>query len=107
LSALYLNPSDGTLVLCIDAKSQIQALDRTQPLLPLPPGQAERRPYDYKRHGTTALSAALDVKAGTISTSACRATARRNSAAFSTRSRPMSPVISKSSWTTPRARRPN
>jgi len=64
--SLYLNPSDGTLVLCIDAKSQIQALDRTQPLLPVPPGQAERRPYDYKRHGTTALFAALDVKVSTI-----------------------------------------
>jgi transposase len=53
-------------VLCVDEKSQIQALDRTQPLLPMRPGQAERRTHDYKRHGTTSLFAALDVKAGTI-----------------------------------------
>ena len=53
-------------MLCVDEKSQIQALDRTQPLLPLRPGQAERRTHDYKRHGTTSLFAALDVKAGTI-----------------------------------------
>lgn len=63
---LYLNPPDRALVLCVDEKSQIQALDRTQPLLPMRPGQAERRTHDYKRHGTTSLFAALDVKAGTI-----------------------------------------
>ncbi|MBA3686610.1 MAG: IS630 family transposase [Planctomycetes bacterium] len=63
---LYLDPPDRALVLCIDEKSQIQALDRTQPLLPMRPGQAERRTHDYKRHGTTSLFAALDVKAGTI-----------------------------------------
>jgi transposase len=63
---LYLDPPDRALVLCVDEKSQIQALDRTQPLLPLRPGQAERRTHDYKRHGTTSLFAALDVKAGTI-----------------------------------------
>jgi transposase len=63
---LYLNPPERALVLCVDEKSQIQALDRTQPLLPLRPGQAERRTHDYKRHGTTSLFAALDVKAGTI-----------------------------------------
>src|ERR687890_202057 len=62
----YLNPPDRALVLCVDEKSQIQALDRTQPLLPMRPGQAERRTHDYKRHGTTSLFAALDVKAGTI-----------------------------------------
>jgi transposase len=53
-------------VLCVDEKSQIQALDRTQPLLPMRPGQIERRTHDYERHGTTTLFAALDVKAGTI-----------------------------------------
>ena len=53
-------------MLCVDEKSQIQALDRTQPLLPLRPGQIERRTHDYERHGTTTLFAALDVKAGTI-----------------------------------------
>jgi transposase len=63
---LYLNPPDKALVLCVDEKSQIQALDRTQPLLPMRPGQAERHTHDYKRHGTTSLFAALDVKAGTI-----------------------------------------
>src|ERR1700746_2994826 len=63
---LYMNPPEHALVLCVDEKSQIQALDRTQPLLPLQPGQVERRTHDYKRHGTTSLFAALDVKAGTI-----------------------------------------
>ena len=63
---LYLNPPDRALVLCVDEKSQIQALDRTQPLLPMRPGQAERRTHDYKRHGTTSLFAALDAKSGKI-----------------------------------------
>lgn len=63
---LYLNPPDRAVVLCVDEKSQIQALDRTQPMLPMRPGQVERRTHDYKRHGTTSLFAALDVKAGTI-----------------------------------------
>jgi transposase len=63
---LYLNPPDRALVLCVDEKSQIQALDRTQPLLPMRPGQAERRTHDYKRYGTTSLFAALDVKTGTL-----------------------------------------
>jgi transposase len=63
---LYLNPPDRAMVLCVDEKSQIQALDRTQPLLPLRPGQAERRSHDYVRHGTTSLFAALDVKSGRV-----------------------------------------
>lgn len=63
---LYMNPPDRALVLCVDEKSQIQALDRTQPLLPMRPGQAERRSHDYKRHGTTSLFAALDVKTGIV-----------------------------------------
>lgn len=63
---LYLNPPDRAVVLCVDEKSQVQALDRTQPILPLRPGQAERRTHDYKRHGTTSLFAALDVKVGTV-----------------------------------------
>lgn len=63
---LYLSPPERAIVLCVDEKSQVQALDRTQPLLPMRPGQAERRTHDYKRHGTTSLFAALDVKAGTI-----------------------------------------
>jgi transposase len=63
---LYLTPPERAIVLCVDEKSQIQALDCTQPLLPMRPGQAERHTHDYKRHGTTSLFAALDVKAGTI-----------------------------------------
>ena len=54
------------MVLCVDEKSQIQALDRTQPLLPMRPAQVERRSHDYKRHGTTSLFAALDVKTGAV-----------------------------------------
>ena len=65
---LYLNPPDGAVVLCVDEKSQIQALDRTQPLLPMRPGQIERRTHDYVRHGTTSLFAALDYKVGTVIT---------------------------------------
>jgi len=63
---LYLNPPDRALVLCVDEKAQIQALDRSQPLLPMRPGQAERRIADYLRHGTTNLFAALDASTGTV-----------------------------------------
>jgi transposase len=63
---LYLDPPDRALVLSVDEKSQIQALDRSQPLLPMRPGQVERRTHDYVRHGTTSLFAALDVKTGEV-----------------------------------------
>ena len=63
---LYLDPPDKALVLCVDEKSQIQALDRSQPILPMRPGQAERRAHDYKRNGTTSLFAALDTKSGKV-----------------------------------------
>jgi transposase len=63
---LYLHPPARALVLCVDEKSQMQALDRTAPLLPLRPGQVERRTHDYVRHGTTTLFAALNVKTGTV-----------------------------------------
>jgi transposase len=63
---LYLDPPDRALVLAVDEKSQIQALDRTQPGLPLKKGRAGTMTHDYKRHGTTTLFAALDVKAGTV-----------------------------------------
>jgi transposase len=63
---LYLVPPEHALVLCVDEKSQIQALDRTAPLLPLRPGQIERRTHDYARHGTTTLFAALDAKSGEL-----------------------------------------
>ena len=63
---LYLNPPRNAVVLCVDEKSQIQALDRTQPLLPMLPGQIERRTHTYSRHGTTSLFAALDVATGQV-----------------------------------------
>jgi len=63
---LYLNPPEGALVLCVDEKSQIQALDRTAPVLPLRPGLPERRTHDYVRNGTTNLYAALDVASGKV-----------------------------------------
>ena len=63
---LYMNPPDRAIVLCIDEKSQIQALDRTQPLLPMQPGQTERRTHDYARHGTTSLFVALNVATGEV-----------------------------------------
>jgi transposase len=63
---LYLAPPDRALVLCVDEKSQIQALDRTAPLLPMRPGQIERRTHDYARHGTTSLFAALNTKTGKV-----------------------------------------
>jgi transposase len=63
---LYLNPPDRAVVLCVDEKTQIQALNRTQPLLPLRPRMPERRSHDYERHGTTSLFAALDTKTGTV-----------------------------------------
>ena len=74
IAGLYLDPPDKALVICIDEKSQIQALDRTQPMLPMRPGQIERRTHDYERHGTTTLFAGLiaavtgaaDVQAGTV-----------------------------------------
>ena len=63
---LYLAPPERALVLCVDEKSQIQALDRTQPCLPMRPGQVERRSHDYTRHGTLSLFAALDAATGKI-----------------------------------------
>ncbi len=63
---LYMNPPERALVLCVDEKSQIQALDRTAPLLPMRPGQIERRTHDYQRHGTTSLFAALDTRTGNV-----------------------------------------
>lgn len=63
---LYLDPPERALVLCVDEKSQIQALDRSRPLLPMRPGQVERRPHDYMRHGTTTLFAALDIATGRV-----------------------------------------
>jgi transposase len=61
---LYLNPPDRAIVLCVDEKSQVQALNRTQPILPLAPGVPARQTHDYERHGVTSLFAALDVASG-------------------------------------------
>lgn len=63
---LYLSPPQHAMVLCVDEKSQIQALDRSQPMLPMRPGQPARRSHDYARHGTTSLFAALDVATGRV-----------------------------------------
>jgi len=67
---LYLDPPAGALVLCVDEKTQIQALDRTQPSLPIKPGKAARMTHDYKRNGTTSLYAALEIATGEV-TGAC------------------------------------
>jgi len=63
---LYLNPPERAVVLCVDEKSQIQALDRTAPILPMLPGVPERATHDYKRHGTSSLYAALDITTGQV-----------------------------------------
>jgi len=63
---LYLNPPERALILCVDEKSQVQALDRTRPVLPLRPGVPARQTHDYIRHGTTSLFAALDVATGKV-----------------------------------------
>jgi len=66
VAGLYLNPPERAIVLCVDEKSQVQALNRTQPLLPLGPGQAERGTHDYERNGVTSLFAALNVATGEV-----------------------------------------
>jgi hypothetical protein len=63
---LYLEPSENAVVFCVDEKSSIQALDRTQPGLPLKKGRAETMTHDYKRHGTSTLFAALEVQTGQV-----------------------------------------
>jgi transposase len=63
---LYVSPPQRAIVLCVDEKSQIQALDRSQPMLPMRPGQPARRSHDYTRHGTTSLFAALDIATGKV-----------------------------------------
>lgn len=76
---LYVNPPDAAVVLCVDEKTQVQALDRTAPVLPLLPGVPERRTHDYRRHGVTNLYAALDVASGKVIHSL---TARHRAAEF-------------------------
>ena len=69
ICGLYLAPPENAIVLCVDEKSQIQALDRTMPVLPMQPGLVERRSHDYVRHGTTTLFAALDIATGDVTAS--------------------------------------
>ena len=76
---LYLNPPEAAVVLCVDEKTQIQALDRTAPILPLMPGVPQRRSHDYRRFGTTNLYAALDAASGAVISSM---TARRRAIEF-------------------------
>src|SRR6267154_1501618 len=66
IAGLYLDPPERALVLCVDEKSQMQALDRTAPILPLMPGTPDRKTHDYVRHGTTSLFAALDIATGKV-----------------------------------------
>ena len=107
---LYLNPPERAVVLCVDEKSQIQALDRTQPILPLLPGTPERATHDYKRHGTSSLYAALDLTTGKVSARCIAVTARSSSRSSSnsstTRFRPSSTCTSCSTTAPPTRRRP-
>jgi hypothetical protein len=80
---LYLDPPDKALVLCVDEKSQIQALDRTQPGLPMKKGRAGTMTHDYKRNGATTLFAALNMLDGKVIGPACRAIVIASSCAFS------------------------
>jgi transposase len=68
---LYLDPPEGAVVVSVDEKPQIQALDRTAPMLPVRPGLSARQTYDYKRNGTTTLFAALEVATGKVTADAC------------------------------------
>lgn len=106
---LYVSPPEHAIVLCVDEKSQIQALDRSQPMLPMRPGQPARRSHDYTRHGTTSRSPPSTLRPDASSASATDATELPSPASSSTRSRPQCRVNSTSisSWTiTPRTRPP-
>lgn len=91
---LYLNPPERALVLCADEKAQIQALDRTQPLLRMQPGRPELRTHDYKRQGTTSLFAALDAASGRVIGECHRRIAQWSSGSSSTQSMARSREIS-------------
>ena len=73
---LYHNPPEKAVVLCVDEKSGMQALDRSQPVLPMMPGMPERRSHDYARHGVTSLFAAFDIADGTVITATAPQTPR-------------------------------
>src|SRR5262252_7615180 len=93
---LYVDPPAHAVVLSLDEKSQIQALDRTQPGLPIKPGRCQTMTHDYKRHGTTTLFAASACSTAPSSAAACSVTATSNSSAFSTRSSARLPPTSRS-----------
>ena len=82
---LYLAPPENAIVLCVDEKSQIQALDRTALMLPMQPGLPARRTHDYVRHGTSTLFAALDIATGRSPAPASRGTGTRSSSRSSNR----------------------
>jgi transposase len=106
---LYMDPPLMAMVLCVDEKSQIQALDRTQPMLPLAPGIPERRTHDYKRHGTTTLFAAFDIATGAVIGQSTGAIAAASSCSSCALSRPACQQYSTCTWswtTTARTRRP-
>ena len=105
---LYMNPPANALVLCVDEKSQIQALERTQPILPLRPGHPEGQSHDYFRHGTTSLFAALDVATGRVIGNAIAATGQPSFAVpRRDRGRRAAPVSTSIwSWTTTPPTRP-
>jgi hypothetical protein len=90
---LYLDPPAHAIVLCGDQKSQIQALERTQPVRPVAPGRVERRTHDYVRHGTTTLFAALEVATGQV-TDACHPRHRTASSWLPQAGRPRLPAPS-------------
>ena len=92
---LYLDPPERAVVLCVDEKSGIQALDRSAPVLPMMPGMPERRTHDYARSGTTSLFAALDVATGRSSARCTAGTARSSSRSSWPRSTP----TCRPSWT--------
>jgi hypothetical protein len=93
---LYVSLPAHAIVLCVDEKSQIQALDRSQTMLPMRPGQSARRSHDYSRHGTTSLFAALDVATGRVIGKCFPAIGLASSPASSTRSRPLCRAVSMS-----------
>ena len=84
---LYLNPPQNAVVVCVDEKTQVQALDRTAPILPLRPGLPEKATHDYVRHGTTSLFAALEVATGKVTDAATSGTPTSSSSTSSSRSR--------------------
>ena len=105
---LYIEPPVDAVVLCVDEKGQIQALQRSQPLLPMRPGQVERRTHDYMRHGTTSLFAALEVATGSVLTKCYRRHRSVEFRDFWTRSMPLCLKTKRSilSWATTPPTRP-